>query len=146
MTEPTPATELAPLRQSSPQHHLTSSMALNSPRVLTKGDEPVVKSLPYDLVKASEKIDVWALGALTFTLLTGETLIPATRDDDCASGAAMRMVYGWGTQPAVVRNVLNKVKDDAARDLVDKMLQHESSERPSVPKLLEPSVLPPKEW
>eukprot|EP00964_Phaeocystis_antarctica_P043535 scaffold24992_cov63-Phaeocystis_antarctica.AAC.3 len=44
--------------------------------------------------------------------------------------------HSWGTQPAVVRDVLNKIKDDAAHDLVGKMLQYEPSKRPSIWTLL----------
>eukprot|EP00985_Skeletonema_marinoi_P021644 scaffold13386_cov154-Skeletonema_marinoi.AAC.1 len=47
--------------------------------------KPVYEGLPYELERASESIDLWSLGVLAFTLLTGEPLIPSTRDDDCAS-------------------------------------------------------------
>eukprot|EP00985_Skeletonema_marinoi_P019751 scaffold11434_cov115-Skeletonema_marinoi.AAC.6 len=47
--------------------------------------KPVEEGLPYTLVDASRSIDAWSLGVLAFTLLTGEPLIPSTRDDDCAS-------------------------------------------------------------
>ena len=42
--------------------------------------------LPYNLVKASDKIDAWSLGVLAFQLLTDESLAAITRDDDFASG------------------------------------------------------------
>eukprot|EP00984_Skeletonema_dohrnii_P021418 scaffold10694_cov66-Skeletonema_dohrnii-CCMP3373.AAC.1 len=61
--------------------------------------KPVEEGLPYELKRASENIDLWSLGVLAFTLLTGEPLIPSTRDDDCASGAAMHLLHSWGTQP-----------------------------------------------
>ena len=97
---------------------------------------PVLDRLPYELVEASEKIDVWALGALAFALLAGEPLIPATRNDDCASGEAMRVVYDWGLKKDVVLTRLEKIGDPAARDLVGKMLQREPSSRPTVESLL----------
>jgi len=103
----------------------------------TKGGEPVYEGLPYDLVKASEKIDRWALGVLAFTLLAGETLIPSTRDDDCASGAAMHVLYSWGKQPEVLSELFEKIHDDAARELVQQLLQKEPANRPTVASLLE---------
>jgi len=103
----------------------------------TKGGNPVYEGLPYDLVKASEKIDRWALGVLAFTLLTGETLIPSTRDDDCDSGAAMHVLYSWGTKPDVLIDLFEKIDDDAARDLVQQLLQYEPKKRPTVASLLE---------
>ena len=49
----------------------------------------VKEGLPYrdELVEASEKIDVWALGVMAYQLLAGQTLVPVTRDDDCSNGA-----------------------------------------------------------
>ena len=93
--------------------------------------------LPYELVEASEKIDVWALGTLAFTLLAGEPLIPVTRDDDCASGEAMRVVYDWGLKKDVMFTRLEKIGDPAARDLVARMLQREPSARPTIKSLRE---------
>ena len=98
--------------------------------------ELVFDGLPYELVEASEKIDVWALGALAFALLAGETLIPTTRNDDCASGEAMRVVYDWGLKKEVVLTRLEKIGDPAARDLVGKMLLREPSARPTIKSLL----------
>ena len=97
---------------------------------------PVFDGLPYELVEASEKIDVWALGALAFALLAGESFIPATRNDDCASGEAMRVVYDWGLKKEVVLTRLEKIDDPAARDLVARMLQRDPSARPTIKSLL----------
>ena len=102
-----------------------------------EGGQSVTKDLPYELVEASAKLDVWALGALAFMLLTGETLVLATRDDDCASGAAMRVVYDWGLKREDVLERLEKITDDAARDLVGRMLQRDPSERPTVKNVLD---------
>jgi len=103
----------------------------------TEEGKPVYKGLPYDLVEASESIDRWALGALAFTLLTGKTLIPSTRDDDCDSGAAMHLLYSWGTKPDVLIELFKKIDDDAARDLVQQLLHREPASRPTVASLLE---------
>jgi len=101
-----------------------------------KDGKPVDKRLPYELVRASASIDAWALGVLVFTLLTGETLIPSSRDDDCASGAAMHILYSWGTQPEVLSDLYKKITDDAARDLVMQLLKSKPEERPTVAALL----------
>eukprot|EP00984_Skeletonema_dohrnii_P008445 scaffold3107_cov77-Skeletonema_dohrnii-CCMP3373.AAC.5 len=103
----------------------------------TEGGKPVDKGLlPYRLVRASESIDLWSLGVLAFTLFTGETLIPSTRDDDCASGAAMHLLHSWGTQPEVMSELFNKITDDAARDLVMQLLKLKPTERPPIATLL----------
>eukprot|EP00577_Skeletonema_sp_RCC1716_P003798 CAMPEP_0113416640 /NCGR_PEP_ID=MMETSP0013_2-20120614/25227_1 /TAXON_ID=2843 ORGANISM="Skeletonema costatum, Strain 1716" /NCGR_SAMPLE_ID=MMETSP0013_2 /ASSEMBLY_ACC=CAM_ASM_000158 /LENGTH=1678 /DNA_ID=CAMNT_0000303715 /DNA_START=200 /DNA_END=5233 /DNA_ORIENTATION=- /assembly_acc=CAM_ASM_000158 len=98
--------------------------------------KPVEEGLPYKLVHASESIDLWSLGVLAFTLLTGEPLIPSTRDDDCASGAAMHILHSWGTQPEVLIELSRKIADDFAFDLVWKLLQKEPEKRPRVASLL----------
>jgi hypothetical protein len=109
----------------------TGPMTLGPPQTT-----PVFDGLPYELVEASEKIDVWALGALAFALLAGEPLIPTTRNDDCASGEAMHVVYDWGLRKDVVFTRLEKIDDPAARDLVARMLQREPSARPTIKSLL----------
>ena len=101
--------------------------------------KPIVdKRLPYKkLERALESIDLWSLGVLAFTLLTGESLIPSTRDDDCASGNAMHLLYSWGTRSEVLSELFNKIHNVAARDLVQQLLQYEPGKRPSVASLLE---------
>jgi len=93
--------------------------------------------LPHKLVRASESIDLWSLGVLAFTLFTGETLIPSTRDDDCASGAAMHLLHSWEKQPEVLSELFNKITDDAARDLVMQLLKSKPEERKTVDHFLE---------
>eukprot|EP00984_Skeletonema_dohrnii_P009005 scaffold3377_cov69-Skeletonema_dohrnii-CCMP3373.AAC.1 len=105
-----------------------------------KPTTPVFEGLPYEdeeLVHASENIDVWSLGVLAFTLLTGEPLIPSNREDDCLSGTAMHLLKSWGTQPEVLTDSFKKIQNDAARDLVWKLLQRDPAKRPTVASLLE---------
>eukprot|EP00984_Skeletonema_dohrnii_P011657 scaffold4673_cov82-Skeletonema_dohrnii-CCMP3373.AAC.2 len=104
----------------------------------TEAGKPVDTGLlPYRLVRASESIDLWSLGVLAFTLFTGEALIPSTRDDDCASVAAMHLLHSWGTQPEVLSELFNKITDDAARDLVMLLLKSKPEERKTVDHFLE---------
>eukprot|EP00985_Skeletonema_marinoi_P024777 scaffold17543_cov139-Skeletonema_marinoi.AAC.4 len=105
-----------------------------------KPTTPVFEGLPYEdeeLVHASENIDVWSLGVLAFTLLTGEPLIPSNLEDDCLSGTAMHLLKSWGTQPEVLTDRFKKIQDDAARDLVWKLLKPKPAERPTVASLLD---------
>ncbi|KAK1741598.1 inorganic phosphate transporter [Skeletonema marinoi] len=103
----------------------------------TEEGKPVEKGLPYTLVDASRSIDLWSLGVLAFTLLTGEPLVPSTRDDDCASGGAMHFLYSWGTRPEKLIELFNKIPDKAARDLISQLLQYEPTERKTIATLLE---------
>eukprot|EP00984_Skeletonema_dohrnii_P011088 scaffold4399_cov75-Skeletonema_dohrnii-CCMP3373.AAC.4 len=102
----------------------------------TEDGKPVEEDLPFTLVEASRSIDLWSLGVLAFTLLTGESLIPSTRDDDCASGAAMHFLYSWGTRPEKLIELFNKIPDPAGRDLVSKLLQFDGTKRPPIATLL----------
>ncbi|EOD13023.1 hypothetical protein EMIHUDRAFT_247174 [Emiliania huxleyi CCMP1516] len=127
-----------------PKLHRRSGASFVVSSFRTTAGEPVIDNLPYPLVEASAKIDVWSLGALAYMLLAGEPLVPSTRDDDCASGAAMRVLHAWGTQQGVVLERLEKVDDPAARDLVDKLLRREPSARLSVKGALEHPFFHPK--
>ena len=103
----------------------------------TDGGNPVFDGLPYDLVEASENIDAWSLGVLAFALLTGEPLFSSTRNDDCATGKDMHLLYTWGKRPEILLERFKKIKDEAARDLVQQLLQREPEKRPSIGELLE---------
>ena len=46
--------------------------------------------LPYALLRASPALDIWALGLLLYNLVSGESLFPTNRDDDCTNGDVMR--------------------------------------------------------
>eukprot|EP00947_MAST-08B_sp_MAST-8B-sp1_P005371 g5371.t1 len=87
--------------------------------------------LPYDLIHSSTAVDVWALGALLFLFLAGENLVLVNRDDDLTTAAAMTYIANWDDAAAAARiNVA--VKDDAARDLLRKLLDPDVARRQAV--------------
>lgn len=82
-------------------------------------DEPLPlqpEKLPYELVKSSEAIDVWALGVLLYQMCTGESLFTANRDDDFSSGKEAAVVFSWTDKIALA--YLRKVKDNFMRNLL----------------------------
>eukprot|EP00985_Skeletonema_marinoi_P010383 scaffold4880_cov80-Skeletonema_marinoi.AAC.1 len=121
-----------------PKLYKKARYVVKSFRTDEEGKPIVDKRLPYEeLVRASESIDLWSLGVLAFNLFTGEPLIPSTRDDDCASGAAMHILHSWGTQPEVMKELYQKIDNEAARELVGQLLQKEPADRPRVASLLD---------
>lgn len=100
-----------------------------------KGSPISVDNLPYQLEKADESVDVWALGVLFYQLLVGEPLIPLSRDDDFVNGTNASVVCSWTKKAAQLK--LRNIKDNLARDLVGKMLHPYPEDRPSVVDLLE---------
>ncbi len=51
--------------------------------------------LPYELVKASPALDVWAVGVLLFAFVTEQSLIPVDKNDDITDGQYMRYIAKW---------------------------------------------------
>ena len=50
--------------------------------------------LPYTLVESSPAFDMWSLGTVLYTIVTGSQLFKANRDDDL-DGEAMDALVGW---------------------------------------------------
>jgi len=89
-------------------------------------------------------IDSWALGVIAFLLLTGDSFVSSTRDDDCASGDAAAFVHACSIQPDKFEARLRKVKDPAGRDLVSKLLQPVAWKRLQMHEALAHVFLNPK--
>lgn len=90
--------------------------------------EPILDStLPYKLVNASVAIDVWSFGGILYALHTGSSLFDVNRDDDLASGEAMKELYEWNESKKLAK--LKKVRDPLAHRLLRNVLSRDPSER-----------------
>jgi hypothetical protein len=118
--------KVAPKRDSNGLHFVVKTY-----RVSGEDDAPVdVGALPYEPVKATVAVDIWALGALLYNLCAKQPLAPSTRDDDLISGDAMKFIANW--DDATAREALLKVRDPAARDLCSRLLRADPIERRDV--------------
>ena len=79
------------------------------------------KPLPYKLVHASPKIDIWSFGVLLYSMITGRSLWPVDRDGHFESGFAMKQLCEWDA--SVKRKKLSKIRNPTARALLEKLLQ-----------------------
>ena len=106
-------------------------------RTFCTGDDglPITpEGLPYKLLPASANFDMWSLGVMLYLLITGENLVPVTRDDDFASGTGMGFIFDWDDQKQ--RERLQLVNDACARDLLSQLLSREPTKRSNVQQLL----------
>ena len=97
--------------------------------------KPITDGLPYKLLPASASLDMWSLGVMLYLLLTGENLVPVTRDDDFVSGTGMGYIFDWDDQKR--RESLSKVNDPAANDLLSQLLSPDPTKRSNPRQLLD---------
>ncbi len=86
-------------------------------------DSSVVEaaSLPYELVKPSEQIDIWGFGALLFSLCANVSLYHLQFNGDLGDGKAFEELYGWTTDKAETA-IRAHVSDPLAQDLLLRVL------------------------
>ena len=80
-----------------------------------------ISSLPYDLIKPSEKIDIWSYGTLLYSLCSGGSLFHMGFYGDLRSSSAFADLKGWTSQRAEAIVHAN-VDDPLAQDLLLKIL------------------------
>ena len=88
---------------------------------------PITDVPPYKLLRASASLDMWSLGVMLYLLLTGENLVPVTRDDDFVSGAGMGYIFDWNDEKR--REKLSKINDSAANDLLSQLQSPDPAKR-----------------
>ena len=97
--------------------------------------KPIKDGLPYELLPASASLDMWSLGVMLYLLLTGENLVPVTRDDDFVSGTGMGYIFDWDEQKR--RKKLSKINDPAANELLSQLLSTDPIKRSNPRQLLD---------
>ncbi|ETV77916.1 serine/threonine protein kinase [Aphanomyces astaci] len=93
------------------------------------------KNVPYQLVKASPAIDMWAFGCMLFQLYSEAELVPTDRNQD-ADDDAMDRAATW-TADALGRRIRSKVSNGLAADLIQRLLVVEPENRMGVRQVLD---------
>jgi hypothetical protein len=90
---------------------------------------PSLVGLPYELLKATKAMDAWALGAMLYQLLCGETLLFVNRDDNL-NNKEVDQAANWTDEQ--IRDRLMAVKQLLTfhgMDLVEQLLRVDSGKR-----------------
>ena len=105
---------------------------------LTTEAEGVIKDvdkLPYDLVLASQSIDLWSLGVMVYKFETGQDLFNIDQQkDDLKKYEDMEKLACWDDKK--MNDAIQEVKDFKARDLLGKLLSKESEKRGTITEAL----------
>ena len=72
---------------------------------------------PYNRVRASKAIDIWAFGALLFHCLSGHQLFPVDKDNNIISAVVMEQLFAWDDYK-LKSIVYGSVTDFFAQDLL----------------------------
>jgi len=94
--------------------------------------------LPYSPVLASESIDLWSLGVLIYTLLSGKSLFSTDVNDDLKSFEAFESLATW-TDAGKEEFIQNEksISSTAAKDLLKKLLSKDPLSRGSIQSTLD---------
>ncbi|KAF0720107.1 hypothetical protein As57867_000548, partial [Aphanomyces stellatus] len=76
--------------------------------------------LPFELVRASAAVDVWAFGVLMYQMYSGEELVPTNINQDVLDDKIQKAAT-W-TQDALIQRIRSKVSNQVASDLIEKLL------------------------
>ena len=91
-----------------------------------------IDKLPYDLVQASEAIDLWSLGVMLYKFETDEDIFNIDqRNDDLKRFEDMEKLACWDGDK-MNETLLVEVKDVQARDLLGKLLSKDPVKRGSI--------------
>lgn len=92
--------------------------------------------LPYDLISATERIDVWAFGILLFTMRSGRTLFHQTQEGNLANTWAFEQLYAWNEEIAR-EEIMSSIDDPLAQDLLIQLLATKSERLSCMDQVLE---------
>ncbi|OQR90981.1 hypothetical protein ACHHYP_05097 [Achlya hypogyna] len=92
-------------------------------------DMTALPSLPYERVKATPALDLWALGCMLFKLCSTDqsSLLDGNCDEDIAT-SQYKQALEW-TDVDIARRIAAKVVDANARDLIGHLLQVDPTKR-----------------
>lgn len=97
--------------------------------------EVMKKGLPYEPLKSSPSMDLWALGTILYFMSTGQHLFSVDINGNLQDGATMEELYEWNEERKEEK--LKRVNDPAAKELLKKLLTRDPEKRGSIRELLE---------
>ena len=106
-------------------------------------------NLPYELVEATEKIDIWGFGSLLYALTAGTPVFHVNREDALNAGSAYKKLEGWTDGKKMVKLDENKecANDVVLKDLLMKLLSRDPRKRPdTMAEVLEHAYFNPEKW
>lgn len=95
--------------------------------------------LPYQLVPASESVDVWSLGLLFYSLITGKSLLQTDKHEDL-DDTLIPTAATWrpcDIEQIIMKNVQRKMQLPRAAELLIRLLRPNPSQRASIQDILQ---------
>jgi len=91
--------------------------------------------LPFQLERATEKLDIWMFGVLIFSLCSGGNLFPSDYNDDLIDTSSFAQLEAWEKKTAE-NIIIAKVEDPLAQDLLLQLLVPEEDRLASMDLVL----------